>query len=336
MSLFRWSIGACLLLVSCSHTTAPAPAITSVTVPAGVTPTMHELPPTGRAHGLVILAASCWLGGLWSDASGERGDLREIGIRLRCEELLRELAVSAPGTYYPLRAVDSATVDRLANRIHRVAIDDARDRPHADELVAFFEVVADASRETVRARRAADTVKEGFQSFGMTERRAHKIDAAKELQDGTALRALLQHRGPYGLEAHVLGLLHALDRMEIASGLPKHLKIYAVESPFNDVFGVPAPSLTGTPDAPIPSGTWLAYLTAVASAAGHPVPPDARDPQNREPLAWNGVLAGFADRLREVRTGTSIDGVAQEIVSRLDQQEANLRAAFEAHGPSER
>jgi hypothetical protein len=41
-------------------------------------------------------------------------------------------------------------------------------------------------------------------------------------------------------EAHVIGTLHAIDRLEIARGLPKHLKIYAVVEAYLDVFGVPA------------------------------------------------------------------------------------------------
>ncbi|HZU85700.1 MAG TPA: hypothetical protein VE987_22390, partial [Polyangiaceae bacterium] len=85
--------------------------------------------------------------------------------------------------------------------------------------------------------------------------------------------------------------------------------------------------------------TWLAYLTDVAAAAGHPVP-DARDPQNREPLAWTGVLEGFADRLRassaDFGADTPLGNVQRAIVARLDDEYRRERVVYEAHAPADR
>jgi hypothetical protein len=338
----RSLLGVCFLHTACAQpqSSPPATTVTSASAPAsfGASATSRELGATGEAHALVIRAASCWLGGLWSDALGESEEARYVGIQRRCEALLHVVGESPVVAYYPLRALDPTTIDRLALQVWRTAVEDAYDRPHAAELVAFFRAVADASHETVHARRAADKVKEAYESASADERRDFKIAAAPELLRTKGLHALLADRGPYAEEARVIGTLYALDRMEIARGLPKHLKIHAVEGAYLEVFGVAAPPLSSDAAAPLPAGsaTWLGYLSAVAFAAGHPVPGEAKDPQNREPLAWSGVLLGFADKLRRVRTDPSLDAVAHSIVARLDEQAARTRAAFEAHAPAER
>jgi hypothetical protein len=277
------------------------------------------------------MATSCWLGGLWSDAIGEHPDAREPAIRRRCETVLDAIGASPVGAYAPLRAVDPRTVQTIASRIHTVALHDEFDTPNADALVDFFYAVADASRENVRARHAADKVKQIFESFPNAEdRRKNKIAAAPELHHGFALHALLNRAGLYAAEARVIGTMMVLDRMEIAHGLPKHLKIETLAGPFSDLFGVAPPKLPADPSSPIRTGTWLAYLTSVAAAARHPVPPDARDPQNREPLAWNGVLAGIADKLRSARSDPGLDAVAKGMVDRLDDQHRGEVAVFQS------
>lgn len=321
---------------SAQRSAEPATAsLTSVATPSRAS-SARELPPAERAHAIVIQATSCWLGGLWSDAVGEAGAARDAGIRRRCDDLLRAVGESPEAAYYPLRALDAGTVDRIADRVRQAAIADERDAAGASALVGLLHEIAGASRETVRARRAADQVKQDYAAMPAGDRRADKLAAAPEIRRAESLRALLEHRGPYAKEAHIIGTLHAIDRMEIARGLPKHLKIYAVEGAYLDTFGVPAPQLSADAAAPIPTGTWLAYLGKVAAAAGHPVPADARSPQNREPLAWNGVLEGFADKLRDVHTESSLDAVARSIVARIDQQAARARAAFEAHAAGDR
>lgn len=334
-------LGVCFLLSACAHASAPPATVTSAAaqpsaaVGAAVAP-RQELPATGEAHALVIAATSCWFGGLWSDAVGEKDAAREVGILRRCNELLRIVGEEPFDAYYPLRATDPATVDRLAEHIRTAARDDGRDRPYATQLVTLFRAVADASRETVRARHAADKVKHVIESFPVDEPRANKLAAAPELQSSKALRALIEIGGPYAEEARVIGMLHALDRMEIARGLPMHLKIYAVEGASLELFGVAAPRLSSDAAAPIPKGTWLAYLTSVASAAGHPVPADAKNVENRERLAWNGVLLGFADKLRNVRIDPALDTVSRNVVTRLDEQAARERAAYDAHAAADR
>jgi hypothetical protein len=88
----------------------------------------------------------------------------------------------------------------------------------------------------------------------------------------------------------------------------------------------------------LPTGTWLTYLSVVANAAGHAIPAQASsEPAHREPLAWNGVLEGLADKLRtleprvgqEARFGQVVDAV----VTRLDGQYTTERSVALSFAP---
>jgi hypothetical protein len=312
----------------------------------------------GTGHDLVMLATSCWMGGIWSDALGESGNDRYAGIDRRCDQLLKEVDIPAPErpraladhvpppapeeAYYPLRAVQPAVVEAIAHHVQARAERTPSEAPHARELVSLLRAVAGAAHETVRARRAADTVKtDVLHQPSLDARTADKEAAAPKLSEGDGLLALLRlDAGPFATEAREIGLLSALDRMEIARGLPKHLKLYAVGAAYEGVFGVKAPAIPDDAAVPLKSGTWLTYLTEVAAAAGHPVPAEARDPQNREPLAWTGVLAGLADRMRadqpRVPVGTPLGDVERGVVARLDQECAREHEAYAAHAPADR
>jgi hypothetical protein len=298
------------------------------------------------------------MGGLWSDALGERGDDRYAGIERRCDALLRDVDVTrgeqrralddhvpppAPEeAYYPMRAVEPHVVEIIALEVRARAERESHGVSQARDLVVLLQTVAAAARETIRARRAADVVKDDIQGQPSSATPgADRVAAATKLRAGEALHALLHaDTGAFTDEARAIGVLSALDRMEIARGLPKHLKIYAVGRGYADVFGVAEPAVPDDAAVPVRTGTWLAYLTEVASAAGHPVPADARDPQNREPLAWTGVLEGFADRLRSdgprFATGTPLGDIERDIIARLDDEVRNERQAYEAHAPSDR
>jgi len=309
-------------------------------------------------YALVLQAASCWMGGLWSDALGESGDARQAGIDRRCNALLRDIDITAgeraralvdrvpppepEEAYYPLRAVEPHIVDAIAQKVEERATRDPAEGPHARELVVVLRAVAAATRETIRARRVADVVKDDARAQpDVAERNADKSSAVANLQHGEGLDAIFHlEAGPYTDFARSIGVLSALDRMQIARGLPKHLKIYAVRAALADAFGVAAPAVPDDAAKPIPTGTWLAYLTQVAGAANHPIPGDAHDPQNREPLAWTGVLEGFADRLRadafHFPAGTALGDVERATALRLDEEYRSEREAYEAHAAKDR
>jgi hypothetical protein len=293
----------------------------------------------GPAYSFVTRAASCWLGGLWSDAVGEKDDARFAGIRRRCDDVLTSVGESPEGAYYPLRAVDPKTVDKLARHVSILAYGNKGERANSASLVSLLVRTANASRETMHARRAADKVKEDASAAVVAvDYRQDKLAASPEVAATDHLRLIVHgDAGPYRAEGETIGLLMAIDRVEIARGLPKHLKIYALRGAYQDLFGVTAPELSAATDEAIPRGTWLRYLSQVAAAAGHPVPPNESDVLNRETLAYDGVLEGLADRLRrldsELPSGSTLEIVERAVVSRLDTQYKTELAWLEASKP---
>jgi hypothetical protein len=291
----------------------------------------------GEAQRLVVRAASCWMGGLWADALGESPRDRVGTIQRRCAGLLAQLyGTVRPMQYAQLRAIDPRLVDDLATRVRAIAQNDRADAPHAEQLVRLVRALANAQRENILARKGADDVKADEEQPSTPAARAtDKALAAEALQRTDGIRALLGlDAGDLSPEARALGLLCALDRLEIARRLPKHLKVLAVGGPFARAFGVPPPPLPDDPAQPVKTGTWPRYLADVAATTGHPVPPLATDAIDRESLAWGGVLEAFADRLRTeltaVSTRTPLPMVLDRVARRLEQEHRTLRALFEA------
>jgi hypothetical protein len=288
---------------ACSHTTHDAA-------------TAHnQSESSARGDALVVRAASCWLGGIWSDALGERklawSDTRTPGIAQRCKDVLDDPSMGQ---------ISPRAVDLIARKLE-----------YQPERV-LLHTVASAARENLQARRAANRVKVDYADDTTTpsERRSDKIFAAPQLRKSDALLALLNDTGPYAADARAIGLLLAIDRVEIARGLPKHLKIDVLDAPCREVFGVSAPALAHDDAAPVPSGMWLSYLSVAANAAGHAVPGDATlDPAHREPLAWNGLLDGFADKLRVLEPHVAqpqLGHVLESVATRLDDQYKSERS----------
>ena len=116
--------------------------------------------------------------------------------------------------------------------------------------------------------------------------------------------------------------------MIVARGLPKHLKVYAVEDAFQIVFGIAPPAVPDDATAKLKAGIWLGYLADAARAAGHPVPDKATHPREREPWAWGGVLEGFTDRLHtdaaKLDKGSSLGRAVAAILTRLDAEWAEV------------
>ncbi len=300
----------------------------------------------GEAERLVVRAASCWMGGLWSDALREQDttsppteatDARVAGIQMRCGALLTQVyGVEDAMQYKQLRAVEPRVVDALATRVQAIAANDRADRSQVDALVTLLRSVAEAARENVIARGAADDVKRDYRGVSTHEERTtDKLYAARALEHVGGIERLLSlDDGRLSHEARGLGLLCALDRLEIARGLPKHLKVLAVGRPFASLFGVAPPVVPEDPTAPIKSGTWPGYLATVAGAAGHAVPAEAYEPIDRESLAWGGVLQAFADRLRveagAVSARTPLPLVLDRVAYRLENENRTTRALIRA------
>jgi hypothetical protein len=307
----------------------------------------------GEAERLVVKAASCWMGGLWSDALGEPDttstglagaeDARAAAIRQRCADVITQVyGVEDAMRYKQLRAVEPRLVDDLVARIRTIAMNDRADRSQAEALVTLLRSVADAARENVMARGAADDVKRDYRTVSSPDERAtDKVYAARALTRVTGIERLLSlDDGGLTHEARALGLLCALDRLEIARGLPKHLKVLAVGGPFAAMFGVAPPPVPDDPAAPIKSGAWPGYLAAVADAAGHAIPAATSEPIDRETLAWGGVLQAFADRLRveagAVSPHTTLPRVLDRVAYRLENENRMTRALIGSERRAER
>jgi hypothetical protein len=291
----------------------------------------------GAAERLAVAAASCWYGGLWADALGESGDARTKGIQDRCDDVLVRVYGSVDRIHYEqLRGLEPRAVSDVVNRVTAIAAGDHLDAPRGRALGELVRAVADAQRENVVARAAADDVKKSEQGPSTASERAEdKIEAAKALRRTKAIEALLTRDfGELSHEARAFGLLSALDRVTMARGLPKHLKVYAVSGPFVRLFGVTPVEVPDDATKPIKTGTWPAYLIDVSTAGGHPLPADATIPIDRETQAWVGVLEGFADKMRPeakaVSPRTPLRGVLENVIARLDGEYRMQRTLLEA------
>jgi hypothetical protein len=227
-----------------------------------------------------------------------------------------------------VRAAEATEVLALKQKILAVARQDALEPARQQHLAGLFDAIADVERETMYARRAGDRVKKDIDYARGYKRMEDEDAAVGPLSESRAFNALLNlDAGDLTPEARTLAILYAMDRMEIARGLPKHLKVYAVEGPYSALFGVAPPETSSAGSKSMKGGAWLSYLGAVANAAGHPVPQDARSLADQELLAWGGVLKGLSDKLRvealEVSGATELKRVAMGVVNRLDNEYRN-------------
>jgi hypothetical protein len=289
--------------------------------------------PTGYKLGL--LATACWMGGVWSDAEGAPPAAWHDRDDQRC----RDLVVTMYGQvdqarYEQIRATEDRAVGDLLAKIRATEPAASRER-----TVALFRDLAAAMHEGMLARRAADRVKIDYDADAVEAKlNDDQRTAAKMLGAHKALERLLVVTDPNAGDRRVLGLLLAMDRMEMARGLPKQLKFYAMGHVLTTIFDVaPPPAETLKPTANPRPGAWLTYLTAVAARVGYPAA-DAPSLTHkmRETLAWTGVGRAFADRLRQRAAGMpnvavpELSRVASAVAARLESERATAEATLRA------
>ena len=262
-------------------------------------------PPKATAHDLVIETASCLLGPLWAEAEGEGGGAeRRAATAKRCASVIKTVtSEDDPTKVEALRILDASITDPLVAKVKE--LDD-----QTGDLARFASALVATARESASARRAAAKLRADIERLrsdkdkaAARERDADRLSADEAnvvgaLRSGAGLDSLAHYSGAFAAEAHAAAVLFALSRMRTAQDLPRHLKLYTVAPAYSAIFGVPPPALPDKAKDKLKPGAWLAYITAVAAACGHPVPDTAKTPKEREPLAWAGVLAGFADRLK--------------------------------------
>jgi hypothetical protein len=336
--LNRPLIGSLLLVVSgcAAGATAPgpepqvAPPVTAPppTATTGATPPSQPLRPEA-GHNLAVLAAACWFGGMWSDAEGDTEDTKAQAADARCHDVVRRVyGRDDNDRYLQLRAVEPAVVGDIAAKVSELAKEDSDDAPRGQALASLIQAVAGAEREAMLARRAASRVRRDI-DHEPDKLNADEAGGAAALRDTRMLDALLKLQvGDITHDAHALGIMAALDRVEVARRLPRHLKVYAVGGANQIVFGLTPPEMPDDATKPLKRGAWLVYLVDVAKAAGHPVPDSVAAVKKREPLAWGGMLEGYADKLR-----ADIDGLAKD--TRLHNVASVIAQRLEAEYKSE-
>lgn len=307
---------------------APPPVASDTTPPPPPAPTQTQ----EEAHKLLVLATSCWFGGVWADALGEQDQAKVTGIETRCHELERRVWGADDKTHYEqLRAFEQNAGADVVAKVDETAKTDAVDGPRREALVKLATALEGALHETTAARRAADRVKRDL-SHEPEKLSQDEVDAVLPLRAHSKLETLLNLEvGDLTKEANALALLCVLDRVELARGLPKHLKLYAVADSFALLFGVTVPDVPENGTKKLVPGTWLRFLGDTAKAAGHPVPDKARTPREKDALAWSGMLEGFHDKLSADADGiaptTDASKVVTVVLHRLEAEFNAQRAA---------
>jgi len=327
----RWGLA---LAIGLSFSALQSWVHRSAAVAAGIAIFPAGVRPTGYKLGL--LATACSMGGVWSDAEG----VPPTDWRTRDDQRCKDLVASVygrfdPARYEQLRAGDAQAVSDLLAKIRAT-----EPAPTRDRTVVLFRDVMAAMHEGMLARRGSDRVKVDYDADAVeTKLTDDERTAAKALSQHAALERLLVSTDATAMDRRVLGLLAGMDRMEMARGLPKQLKFYALGHVLTTVFdAAPPPAGTLKPTVTPRPGTWLAYLSGVATRAGYPVSDSpALTHKMQETLAWTGVGRGFADRLRRQIAALpapavpELSRIATEVAARLETERATAETMSKAN-----
>jgi hypothetical protein len=269
-----------LALIACAHANADP-------VPPSTTPTSAAVEP-GSAHRVLIDATACWFGDTWSEAIGDRN----ASPRSRCASALSRAYERPLDTARVERLQDAEPVEvtELSQRMRAMAASDPIDSDHADSIAVLLRATGAAVKEQVRARRTQVRVQTKVE-----DARA----GANDLSSSSALGALFKlDAGALTPEARLVAVMLAAERIRLADDLPTHSKVLVVQGPVELLFDLHPPPMPADPADHVGSGTWLAYLEDIATAAHNPVPTFVGSPADRERFAWAGMLEGVATKLR--------------------------------------
>jgi hypothetical protein len=336
--LFRvLGVSALAFVAACGggEQTAPPPSAPPSTEPPPVAPPpVVEAPPTRAeaGHNLLMLTAACWFGGVWGDAQGDTPEMRAQASEARCHDVVRRVYGKDEKDHYEqLRAYEASVVGDVAAKVEELAKEDPDDAPRTKVLGELVQNLAAAQREAMFARRAAARVRRDL-DHEPDKLNDDEAGAVSVLRDTRALAALLaMQAGDITHDAHALGVLAAMERLQTGLALPKHMKIYAVGGANKLLFGIDPPQVPDDATKRLKPGTWLAYITDVAKAAGHPVPDSVKLAKQREPLAWAGVLYGYGEKIRADAEGLAKDSRLGHVVEVVSERfEAEYRAVLNA------
>lgn len=254
-------------------------------------------PTESASKKLVALTQSCWFGGLWAGDERDPPEAKRADIDARCKDALHIVYDSdAKAKPEQLRACEPEVVADLAAKMDALSKDDfMSDATKREAIVNRLKAAGAAQREALLARRAADNVKH------VGDREADKLtkddaDAIAPLSATKDLEALLAIDDP---DARAIAYVTVMDRVAVARGAAKHLRVFAFSGTAKALFGTPIPAnLPTDPKKPWKRGTYAKWAIEAAKSAGHPVPDTAKTPREKELLAWAGVLQGVADKVK--------------------------------------
>ncbi len=320
----------CLLLAACAH---QGPAAPGVTAPLG----------SNGAYNLTYEAIACWIGPVWGDALGEPVEQRKLNAENRCLGAVRRVWTNDDkGHVERLRALEVTAVAELLARVDELGKGTLSDKERRD-LVSLVREVAGAQRDNLWARRAADRIRiDESRQKPHTRITDDERAALDPLLKAASLRALYElDAGRYTADAHTLAILSAMDRLNVAGGLPRHVEIYAAEPVFTLLFHVPTLELESNPAIEIPPHVWIDYLVKAAANAGHPVPSIAAQTADRDLIGWAGMLDGISDQLAEnsAQLSDHLKPVAAGTIRRLQAEaiaDRNRFADLQARRSNER
>jgi hypothetical protein len=255
---------------------------------------------------LAFSAIACWLGPVSQEAPGDPVAVRVAKADVQCHFTVQHTWGNRDdeGDYERLRALEENAVADLLTRVGALAQRAGEGDRH--ELVMLLKATATAERDNLWARRAADKVKLDLTGARMKPDASLTDDERAALGPfarAGSLRALLELRvGALAPDARALGILCAMDRIEIARGLPRRLEIAAAAPALQLLFGASPPAVPSDVGVEVAPHVWIDYLVRAANTAGHPISPTAVGGEERDRLAWAAVLDGLADRLATVGT----------------------------------
>lgn len=292
---------------------------------------LKGVPAGPPGYQLAVETFACWFGNLWADAEGYPPPARRRATQRRCRQVIDQVygKSAARPEAQEMRQMEPRVVDEVA----RAAA--SRAGAKGEALDRLIHLVADAKREALEARRAASRLRFSLDDPDEPDSLSpEELEAVQPLRSHAALERLLgADLGELSADARALGLLVAIDRMETVRGAPRELKVFAMAGPGKAIFDVAPHHVPEDPKKPLERGAWLAHLTEIAQAAGYPVPEGVSRREDRNMLAWNGILKGLADRLRAEEGRLSADAppllrrVLASLIKELDEDYAAARRA---------
>ena len=293
-------LAAGLVVASCGRTreaNAPASATANGSASNGAGAAAIGAPET-HALGMLWGAIGCFVGGPWSEALGAVAEERTLADVARCRAVETKLLDRPPTdgpTLDALRSIDPKIVEAIATAFEKKA--DGLPIARKKQAIAILRASADAAREALEIRKAA------------AEIRAKKTadDAAtKALGVTTKLEAL---RRADGVEANVVFLVLAADRMEAARGLPPAAKIAVAAPAMRLIFGITPKGESSDERA------WIDLLLAAGRTGKHPPKLlETKDEKREETHAKMMVAAALAEKFDEARKALG-KGVVLEVAT---------------------